>query len=42
MRPQESPEALRDKLEAFLSGLGVTFSYSKSSKFANFINKTLG
>ncbi|PNH08856.1 hypothetical protein TSOC_004568 [Tetrabaena socialis] len=38
---QEHPEALRDRLEAFLTSLGVSYSYSKTSKFANFINKTL-
>ncbi|EFJ48050.1 hypothetical protein VOLCADRAFT_91224, partial [Volvox carteri f. nagariensis] len=37
----EHPEALRDKLESFLASLGVSYSYSQTSKFANFINKTL-
>ncbi|KXZ52430.1 hypothetical protein GPECTOR_9g474 [Gonium pectorale] len=35
------PETLRDRLEAFLTSLGVAYSYSKTSKFANFVNKTL-
>ncbi|GLI68132.1 hypothetical protein VaNZ11_012451 [Volvox africanus] len=35
------PEILRDRLESFLSSLGVSYSYSQTSKFANFINKTL-
>ncbi|KAG2441861.1 hypothetical protein HXX76_003469 [Chlamydomonas incerta] len=37
----EQPEVLRDRLEQWLSGLGVSYSYSATSKFANFINKTL-
>lgn len=37
----EQPEALRAKLEAFLTSLGVQYSYSQTSKFANFINKSL-
>ncbi|KAG2498010.1 hypothetical protein HYH03_004268 [Edaphochlamys debaryana] len=37
----DKPVELRTKLEAFLSALGVPFSYSQTSKFANFINKTL-
>jgi len=35
------PEAVRDKLEKLLAAHGVSYSYSKTSKFANFINKTL-
>lgn len=35
------PEALRDRLEAFLNGVGVPYSYSGTTKFANFIKKTL-
>lgn len=38
---QAEPEALRAALEALLSSLGVAYSYSKTSKFANFVNKTL-
>eukprot|EP00198_Chlamydomonas_reinhardtii_P008540 XP_001697877.1 predicted protein [Chlamydomonas reinhardtii] len=37
----EQPEVLRDRLEHWLSGMGVSYSYSQTSKFANFINKTL-
>ncbi|GIL60526.1 hypothetical protein Vafri_15074 [Volvox africanus] len=37
----DHPEILRDRLESFLSSLGVSYSYSQTSKFANFINKTL-
>lgn len=37
----DAPEKLRDQLEAFLGALGVQYSYSQTSKFANFINKTL-
>ena len=40
-RPQDEPEALRAQLEALLSGLAVEYSYSKTSKFANFVNRTL-
>lgn len=35
------PEVVRDKLEALLSTNGVSYSYSVTSKFANFINKSL-
>lgn len=35
------PEALRDKLEAFLKEHGVGYKYSTVSKFANFRNRTL-
>ncbi|GLC45337.1 hypothetical protein PLESTM_001721600 [Pleodorina starrii] len=37
----DHPEVLRDKLESFLASLDVSYSYSQTSKFANFINKTL-
>ncbi|GFR45936.1 hypothetical protein Agub_g7398 [Astrephomene gubernaculifera] len=37
----DRPEELRDQLEAFLRQLGVSYSYSGTSKFANFINKSL-
>ena len=40
-RPQDEPEALRAQLEALLGSLGVAYSYSKTSKFANFVNRTL-
>jgi hypothetical protein len=39
--PQTEPEALRADLEALLAANGVAYSYSKTSKFANFIKKTL-
>ena len=39
--PQSQPEFLRDKLEAWLNSLGAQYSYSGTSKFANFVNKTL-
>jgi hypothetical protein len=38
---QDEPEALRADLERLLASHGVTYSYSKTSKFANFINRTL-
>jgi len=37
----DQPEQLRDKLEAFLGQQGVQYRYSDTSKFANFVNKTL-
>ncbi|KAI8471375.1 MAG: CYTH-like domain-containing protein [Monoraphidium minutum] len=37
----DQPEALREQLEALLASHGVAYSYSKTSKFANFINRTL-
>lgn len=37
----DKPEELRGQLEALLQGQGIPYSYSKTSKFANFINKTL-
>lgn len=37
----DQPELLRDRLQKFLEGQGITYSYSKTSKFANFINKSL-
>jgi hypothetical protein len=38
---QTEPEALRADLEALLASHGVAYSYSKTSKFANFVNRTL-
>jgi hypothetical protein len=38
---QDKPEALRSQLEALLQAQGVPYSYSTTSKFANFVNKTL-
>ena len=38
---QDQPQAVRDKLEALLNSQGIPFSYSKVSKFANFIKKSL-
>ena len=38
---QSEPERLRSELEAFLSQQGIGFTYSQTSKFANFRNKTL-
>ncbi len=38
---QDRPEEARDKLEALLKSMNVEYSYSKVSKFANFVNKTL-
>ena len=38
---QERPEDLQTKLETFLRDNGIDFSYSKSTKFYNFVNKTL-
>jgi len=35
------PEQLRDKLEPFLAEKGIAFAQSTTSKFANFIKKTL-
>lgn len=35
------PMALRDKLGAFLKDAGVQYSYSTTTKFANFIRRTL-
>lgn len=35
------PERLRAELEAFLGELGVAYSYSTTTKFANFRNRTL-
>lgn len=35
------PEKVRDKLEALLTQNGVQFTYSTTTKFANFRNKTL-
>lgn len=38
---QDEPEALRAQLEALLASNGVQYEYSKTSKFANFVNRTL-
>jgi hypothetical protein len=38
---QTEPEQLRDKLQSFLSDKGISFAQSTTSKFANFIKKTL-
>lgn len=38
---QDKPEELRSQLEALLQQEGIPYSYSKTSKFANFVNKTL-
>ena len=38
---QNQPEVARDKLEALLNANGIAYSYSKASKFANFIKKSL-
>jgi len=35
------PERVKEKLEAFLRENGIEFEYSATTKFANFINKTL-
>jgi len=37
----ENPDAVKPKLEALLTDLGVEYAYSTVSKFANFRNKTL-
>jgi len=38
---QPEPEVLKPKLEAFLKQHGVEYHYNTTTKFANFINKTL-
>lgn len=38
---QDHPEELRNQLEALLKQEGIEYSYSTTSKFANFVNKTL-
>lgn len=38
---QDQPEELRSQLEALLQQQDIPYSYSKTSKFANFVNKTL-
>jgi hypothetical protein len=38
---QDKPKALRSQLEAMLQQQDIPYSYSKTSKFANFVNKTL-
>jgi len=37
----DKPEALKGELESYLNSLGIPYSYSTKSKFANFIDKTL-
>eukprot|EP00882_Tetradesmus_deserticola_P014604 GHRQ01015534.1.p1 GENE.GHRQ01015534.1~~GHRQ01015534.1.p1 ORF type:complete len:262 (+),score=144.30 GHRQ01015534.1:295-1080(+) len=37
----DKPEELRSQLEELLQSHGIQYSYSTTSKFANFINKTL-
>lgn len=39
--PQAEPERLRRELGAHLDSLGVPYGESQTSKFANFVNKTL-
>lgn len=41
LKLQSEPERLRGELEAFLTGLDVPYSYSTTTKFANFRNRTL-
>ena len=41
MDMQTEPEVTRDKLEGLLNVNGISYSYSKVSKFANFIKKSL-
>lgn len=38
---QEDPDSLKPKLESFMKEHGVDYSYSTTTKFANFVNKTL-
>lgn len=38
---QEEPEVIKSKLEKFLQQRHIDFRHSSSSKFANFINRTL-
>jgi hypothetical protein len=38
---QDKPEQLRSELEALLGEAGVSYTYSTTSKFANFKNRTL-
>ena len=38
---QERPEDLQSKLEGLLKDNEIAFSYSKATKFHNFVNKTL-
>ena len=38
---QPEPEELKTKLEVFLKEHGVDYKYNTTTKFANFINKTL-
>jgi hypothetical protein len=38
---QDKPEELRAQLEALLQQQDIPYSYSTTSKFANFVNKTL-
>lgn len=38
---QPKPEELKPKLEVFLKEHGVDYKYNTTTKFANFVNKTL-
>lgn len=38
---QVDPESMKAKLETLLKGHGITYEYSKVTKFKNFINRTL-
>ena len=38
---QEDPEAFQGKLEKFMKENNVEYSYSTTTKFANFVHKTL-
>lgn len=38
---QANPDKYKPMLEALLKESGVDFGYSQSSKFANFVNKSL-
>lgn len=40
-RRQPEPEVLKPKLEAFLKQHSVDYHYNTTTKFANFINRTL-
>lgn len=40
-RLQANPDKYKPMLEALLQESGVDFGYSQSSKFANFVNKSL-
>lgn len=38
---QEDPDALKEKLEDFMKEKNVQYSYSTTTKFANFMKRTL-